>query len=437
MKRVADSTIKGFIYQFNVTLEQILKTTQGKIQIEGVTEDIDIVQENHITAIQCKYHESIERYSLSAIRKPVLQMLKTESERARGNQISYILYAHFPDLDYGVQDFTKADLTEMLHTRDEKLIISYIAHIIDIESDDIRFLINKSTKSSEDKKKIKKYILDKKFNYEIKVSLDFFLEKFSFQVGEKIDDLQINICELLINSSKSFSEKDIMDIVYPNAIQLIANLSIKEDADRFVTRDSFLSTLEKIKSTAITRWTRELSTYRQLLIAMRNQLHSGLNRNYQDRLFLIKASNFDEFNEEVVTFLKDFCDLYTIKPQLHIPATFCILDCDKSKIDQLITRLFKVNIAVEDGFRGNEFFPESFFRKPMFDHKANEMEFRLRICSNNDNFMDALKRNKPEVIYCISNELPNGIETRDIRVEYIDTKTIQDLEYVLSIKKGM
>ena len=64
--RVADSTIKGFIYQFNKTILEILKSTTDTIHIEGIVEDIDIYSDdNSIKAIQCKYHESSETFKLS------------------------------------------------------------------------------------------------------------------------------------------------------------------------------------------------------------------------------------------------------------------------------------------------------------------------------------------------------------------------------------
>ena len=44
MGRVADSTIKGFMYQFNLSLNEILKSTNEIIQIEGIIEDIDRIR---------------------------------------------------------------------------------------------------------------------------------------------------------------------------------------------------------------------------------------------------------------------------------------------------------------------------------------------------------------------------------------------------------
>jgi len=41
MERIADSTIKGFMYQFNLSLNEILKSTNEIVKIEGIIEDIE------------------------------------------------------------------------------------------------------------------------------------------------------------------------------------------------------------------------------------------------------------------------------------------------------------------------------------------------------------------------------------------------------------
>ena len=50
-----------FLYQFNITLEQILLSAEGsEIRVEGIIEDIDVVTPTETKAIQCKYHETID-----------------------------------------------------------------------------------------------------------------------------------------------------------------------------------------------------------------------------------------------------------------------------------------------------------------------------------------------------------------------------------------
>ena len=92
MGRIADSTIKGFMYQFNLSLNEILKSTNEIVKIEGIIEDIDRINEENITAIQCKYHEEVEKFQWSKVSKPILQMLKTYTN-SDGNNISFVLYA--------------------------------------------------------------------------------------------------------------------------------------------------------------------------------------------------------------------------------------------------------------------------------------------------------------------------------------------------------
>jgi hypothetical protein len=66
--RVANYPIQGFIYQFNKTLLAILDSTDdAKVTVEGLIEDIDIIEPLKTTAIQCKYHESQTDFSLSII----------------------------------------------------------------------------------------------------------------------------------------------------------------------------------------------------------------------------------------------------------------------------------------------------------------------------------------------------------------------------------
>jgi len=44
MSRAADYTIKGFLYQFNKTLIEILDSTEDcVVTIEGIVEDVEIV----------------------------------------------------------------------------------------------------------------------------------------------------------------------------------------------------------------------------------------------------------------------------------------------------------------------------------------------------------------------------------------------------------
>ena len=84
------------MYQFNLSLNEILKSADEVIKIEGIIEDIDKINKENITAIQCKYHEESEKFQWSMVYKPILQMLKTFAGLgAEDSDISFILYAFF------------------------------------------------------------------------------------------------------------------------------------------------------------------------------------------------------------------------------------------------------------------------------------------------------------------------------------------------------
>ena len=56
--RDAIDTITGYYYQFDYYILQLLevKNQYDTVMIEGI-EDVDILEENELTAVQCKYYE--------------------------------------------------------------------------------------------------------------------------------------------------------------------------------------------------------------------------------------------------------------------------------------------------------------------------------------------------------------------------------------------
>ena len=73
--RQANSTIKGYLYQFNKSILEILNADDDAfITLEGVIEDIDIQLSNATSTIQCKYHE-YTKFTMSSIAAPILEMV--------------------------------------------------------------------------------------------------------------------------------------------------------------------------------------------------------------------------------------------------------------------------------------------------------------------------------------------------------------------------
>lgn len=431
MGRIADSTIKGFMYQFNLSLNEILKSTNEIVKIEGIIEDIDRINQENITAIQCKYHEEVEKFQWSKVSKPILQMLKTYTNSDRNN-ISFILYAFFPSEQLGEKTVSKNEINEMLNTRNIEYICDYIAHIKRIEDTEIKNLVSKERKTKEEKEKIRQYFITNQL--EVLCDIDDFLSnRFRFVVGREYYELEEENKVLLCQNN--FSQDDVNDIVFPNAIQKIASLSIlKEDKERDITRKELLEELKDIRKTAISRWTRELSNYKELLTSRRKQLGKSLNVNYRKRCFVFEPTQIENFEQEIVLFIKNYVDIYCCKPKLHTPAIFCILGYNKEKIDGLVSRLYEKGIETETGYRGNIFYPEAFIRNPESKIGENWLQFKIKICSDNEECIDTINRNKQDDIFQVAEQLSNVFSARDINREILDVNNFSQIEYLLRIK---
>ena len=110
------------------------------------------------------------------------------------------------------------------------------------------------------------------------------------------------------------------------------------------------------KETILTRWTKELFSYKEILNGIKNRLHNELDYNYKERMLFIDAKEYEDFDENIIIFLKDFCDKYCFKPKLHKPITICISNYSNDQINDLMTRLYSSKIKAIDGFQGNKFF---------------------------------------------------------------------------------
>ena len=95
--RTAIDTIRGYFYQFDYSIEQILQLSNDtdSVIIEGI-EDIDIKTVTDETAIQCKYYSKTE-YNHSVIAEPIRLILNHFAEVKKGtkSKINYRLRGHY------------------------------------------------------------------------------------------------------------------------------------------------------------------------------------------------------------------------------------------------------------------------------------------------------------------------------------------------------
>lgn len=131
--RQADSAIRGYLYQFNKSIYEILQLADGaEITLEGVIEDIDIQSLSSTTTIQCKYHED-KKFKISDVAAPILEMFSHYCEcNALGKSVSYILYAYYVDNPNSID--IDSILGFLSTTKDKDIQTKYFHRIIDLSA---------------------------------------------------------------------------------------------------------------------------------------------------------------------------------------------------------------------------------------------------------------------------------------------------------------
>jgi len=440
MNREADHTIKGFVYQFNKTLEEILLSENGtKIKVEGIVEDIDIISTDKIKAVQCKYHETKNKFSLSDIAKPILQMLTHYSENTNKN-IQYVLYAHFPNETKGEKQLTIKDIEKILETKNKKYIANYISKIKPPKDKTIKDLIQKERKNSSDLTEIAKYY-KRQTDLDTNIILTNFLEpeRFKFIIGKSYGEL-IKDTQKLLEEKTSFSNEDITEIFYPNAIQIIADKSIESNGqERIIERKNFLNKLENTKKVAISRWTKELLSFKKIMKRRREQLLPKLKENHRLRYFIINVDSLYDFDKQIINFIVDYLKKYHYKIKLHSKTpVFCFQTKNDEIISEIESRLYEKNIYVNTGYIGKKFYEKEFLKEPQRIIKDSWFEFRLRLCILSNEIIDLLKNNKCDDLFLIGNIRNKEINNMlDVNIEKIGVSNFNELKYLLNLKKDI
>lgn len=397
MPQAADYIIKGFLYQFNKTLLEILNSQEDSIiTVEGIVEDVEIVTSAMMTAIQCKYHEANESFTPSTIFKPLLQMMDHFHANGGAN-IRYILFAHYPNVSGVTQpNVGKVELQAALDSKNK----DFEAHVARLRGT---------------------------------VNLDAFLARFSMEFGATFDDLVTQVNTAL--RMNGIPDGDIDTLAYPNALNMIAGLSVRHDpTERAITKRQFLEALKSIRKTAISRWTMALRTRKQLLDARRKQMKTQLDKNSRLRYFVVDAKTLNDYEEEIVLFVADYLDKYHFKTA-HISTPVLCLCTSQEDYLSVQYRLFTKGIISTDGYIGEHFEESRFFRDPFTSKGAGgavKREFSLRMLRWEDHGA-VLNNRKCDDLFMLGEPGCDSINTVDVNVEHLASTSLKEVKYVMGV----
>ena len=423
--RQADSTIKGYIYQFNKSLEEILCAgDDDSITLEGCIEDIDIQNLAGITAIQCKYHED-QSYQMSRVAVPILEMLSHFSTcTALGKCPKYILYAFFKD---NTASPTLSDFKSYISTTTSKEIwIKFFHQIYAISDPKVLLIANKERKTQTEKGILYKYYKSNQGALKLKVDIDQFWQQFTYIQAEKYDILKERVIDLL---SEIVDQDTAHSLYYPNAFSIVADLSSKHNAtERTITKKQLLDQLSEEKSVLLTRWVVEITEKNSLLRQKKLHLTGLLHPNSEVRAFVFTDEFLAQDNDELIPFIRQYIEKYYKKVKLQKPPIFIFGDNHDNKIRDIIISLYNYQQSVNSGVVAGTFMEDSFVNNT--DCAAN---FKCKITSLRNITDNLLERCQVNQLFWVG-KMPIPFNSRQFTKELLDIQDLHTLKYLVGLE---
>jgi hypothetical protein len=293
--------IKGYIYQFDKSITEILTFPDKEIYLE---QGEDIEHEPYV--IQVKHHET-QIFSNSKIKKPIIQLLeifqKDESKK-------FCLYCHFKDKNPGDWDITKEELDIILGNDGE----DYSAQIKE------EFANNTVVRFSED------------YETQLHNLIDLLISTFSFKGRDEAFIYHSIIRSRLLDVSirpkteRKINKSDIEKII--------------QSSEKTIFYQSYANYLDKSKYERFIK--KEFFTFK----------HANLDD--FERLFIIEWDK--EGSAELISIINRLSSRYFKKDKSPQPYV-CIRNINKNEWNKLRTDLFDRDIKFNDGtfFDGDKF----------------------------------------------------------------------------------
>lgn len=347
--RVATAAIRGYAYQFDKTVLEVLNAADGvTVTVEGC-EDIDLWSADEGTAVQCKYHEA-GKFSLAAIRKPLLLMLEAF---AGGEELDYRLYAHYGGQKAGTvpSALTVEELKESLTEQKRKPEAATIRHYDSFDD----------------------------------AKLAAFVERLTIETGPSLSEQRERVAATLAESL-GCSAEDVADLYYPNAFVSVMQMAMNPDCDqRTTTRSTFL-TIINTRPVLFTRWHREFHGQARYVAAIRRRIAAlGLLDPRTPRALVLGSDEVGSGCDAI-----QLTDLVVHVAALGFgpgrlrsakPWSF-LFDAPDDTLRELKVNLIRRGVVFNDGFESLEFSASAFDRDVLVNTRGNLLaavsyQFRL------------------------------------------------------------
>ena len=324
MDRSAVDTIRGYCYQFDKSIIEILslKSDTDSIEVEGI-EDVDVIQDNECSAIQCKYYEK-SSYNHSVIAKPIRLMLQHFSENRKA-AVKYFLYGHYKD-------------------GHEKLPASI----------SVEFLKEKFLSYTKDKVQYEEHIALGLSDED----LTFFLEHLKIDIHAKNFDEQSKSVIQKIIELFDCTKEEAVHYYYNSAFSIVAKLAC-EQRNRVISKSEFINRLDN-KKALFNSWMYKYKGRELYLKKLKKDFFSrSLNTQAYDRFFILDASSaasIEDVKECIYTIQYNWTNLSKRNPNPYSPFIY-IFNKDQCFLHALKKELYTEGLNFVDGYNyfGSEF----------------------------------------------------------------------------------
>ena len=346
--RTAIDTIKGYFYQFDYTIAQLLELendTDTTI-VEGI-EDVDIKTATDETAIQCKYYAKTE-YNHSVIGRPIRLMLDHYKLVSTGTKkrIRYKLYGHF-------------------QSGQSKLVLPI----------DPIFLKNNFLTYSENKVKhfhhVELGLTD--------VALADFLSLLTIDILALEYLSQMSKISTLLMAQFECNAFEAEHFFYNNALKVIKEIAVEEnEADRTISKSDFLRKIN-FRRILFNEWFIKYKGQNRLFADLRSQYFTHLNISPFERFFIIEVPTVNYLRSELKDLLFEISKKWS-KFSPREPNPFCpyvyLHNISQEELIALKNELHIEGFMFIDGF---DFEGAAFSQKSIIKAINNTQPTKLKI----------------------------------------------------------
>ena len=357
--RDAVDTIKGYYYQFDYFIFQLISLVNeaDTVTIEGI-EDVDILEEKEMVAVQCKYYAKTE-YNHSVIAKPIRLMLKDYVNRTpEKRKIRYKLYGKYQS----GQDKYPGSLSvefakKSLFTYTEKETPHILHEELNLTDEDIEEFLSK-------------------------VDVDINAEDYYEQQEKVISNL-----EKIFQCERFEAEY----YYYNNALRLVKEKAVQQKiCDRIVSKREFLDKIDN-KKMLFDKWYLQFKGIKNYCADIRKQYFSPKNVSPYERFFLIECDKVVD-DKKLISLIakisKNWSKLSRREVKPFCPYIY-FKGITEDRLVELKKKLQREDIRLWDGydFLGAEFAVASIIRSANYEN-----EIKVKIINHIENLNEILEK---------------------------------------------